>query len=69
MNTAVLTSPISRPDRPNRFLAPLKTLFEGVQEGRRLAASYDRLTRLSNSELARLGLAREEIPQAVAHGY
>ncbi len=69
MNTAVLTSPISRLARPNRLLTALATFWEGIQEGRRLAASYDRLTRLSNSELARLGLAREEIPQAVAHGY
>lgn len=69
MNIAVLTSSVSRPAQPSRFLSALLALLDGIQEGRRLASRYDRLTRLSDSELARLGLAREEIPQAVAHGY
>ncbi len=69
MTAAALTARIDRPSFVSRLAVGWKLLREGMAEGRRLAASYDRLTRLPDSELARIGLAREEIPQAVAHGY
>jgi uncharacterized protein YjiS (DUF1127 family) len=69
MTTAVLTATTSRAFSFARLKSAWSLLQDGLSEGRRLHASYDRLRRLSDSELARMGLAREEIPQAVAHGY
>ncbi len=55
-----------------RLADPLKSLlrsvgdvFAGIDEAREMAARYDRLSRMSNSELARHGLRREDIPHAV----
>jgi hypothetical protein len=42
--------------------------FEGIAEGRDIAARYERLARLSNTELARLGLTRQDIPRAAVNG-
>ena len=42
--------------------------FEGIVEGRDIATRYARLSRLSNSELARLGLTRQDIPSAAVNG-
>lgn len=69
MTTATLAVSFNRPNLFRRLGAAWTLLRQGLAEGRRLHASYERLSRLSDSELARLGLAREEIPQAVAHGY
>lgn len=69
MTTAVLTANTSRIFNFARLKGAWALLREGLAEGRRLHASYDRLSRLSDSELDRMGLARQEIPQAVAHGY
>ena len=69
MTTAVLTANISRNFTFARLKSAWSLLQDGLAEGRRLHASYDRLSRLSDSELDRMGLARQEIPQAVAHGY
>jgi hypothetical protein len=43
-------------------------LYEGVVEGREMATRYERLSRLSNAELARLGLTRQDIPSAAVNG-
>ncbi len=37
-----------------------------IRDGRRMMAQYDELTRLPDSELARMGVRREDIPQIVA---
>ena len=42
--------------------------FEGIAEGADIAARYERLARLSNAELARLGLTRQDIPRAAVNG-
>ena len=42
--------------------------FEGIVEGRDIATRYARLSRLSNSELARLGLTRQDLPRAAVNG-
>lgn len=42
--------------------------FEAVVEARRMADRYDYLSRMSDRELADIGLTREEIPQRVARG-
>ena len=43
-------------------------LFEGIVEGRDIATRYERLSRLSNSELARLGLTRQDLPRVAVNG-
>jgi hypothetical protein len=43
-------------------------VFEGIMEGREIATRYERLSRLSNAELARLGLTRQDIPSAAVNG-
>ena len=40
--------------------------ISAIREGRRMLAEYDELTRLSDSELARMGIRRQDIPQVVA---
>ena len=49
-----------------RFAAAVSDFFSAVAEARRMADRYDHLSRLSNSELAQMGLVREDIPQVVA---
>lgn len=51
-----------------RFTATVSDLVAAVREARQMAASYKHLSRLSDSDLARIGLTREEIPQAVLRG-
>jgi hypothetical protein len=41
----------------------------GVDEGREVAARYDRLSRMSRSELARHGLSRGDISRAALNGF
>jgi hypothetical protein len=43
-------------------------VFEGIMEGREIATRYERLSRLTNSELARLGLTRQDIPRVAVNG-
>jgi hypothetical protein len=45
-----------------RFFAGL---IDGLGEGLAMASRYDALTRKNDSELARIGLKREDIPRAV----
>ena len=42
--------------------------FEGIMEGREIAYRYELLSRLSNVELARRGLTRQDIPRAAVTG-
>ena len=42
--------------------------FEGIAEGRDMEIRYERLSRLSPAELARLGLTRQDIPRAAVNG-
>ena len=60
-----LTLPSSRPSfgGVGRFFS---ALVEGIRAGRKMAAEYDALSRLSDAELARRGLSRATLPQAVA---
>ena len=40
-------------------------LIEGISEARAMAEQFKSLSRLSDAELARRGIKREEIPQVV----
>ena len=43
-------------------------VFEGIMEARETATRYERLSRLTNAELARLGLTRQDIPRVAVNG-
>ncbi|WP_341992235.1 DUF1127 domain-containing protein [Azorhizobium sp. AG788] len=68
--TAVTTSPLRGTERRFGRISDLvlKTV-SAIREGRRMLATYDELTRLSDSELARMGIRRQDIPQVVAAGH
>ncbi|WP_035716048.1 DUF1127 domain-containing protein [Azorhizobium doebereinerae] len=40
--------------------------FAAIREARRMMNKYEELTRMSDSELAHIGVRREDIPQVVA---
>jgi uncharacterized protein YjiS (DUF1127 family) len=68
MTTATLprlSTPAARPIRAFQFLADV---VGGVIEARQIEQRYHQLTRLSNAELARLGLTRQDIPRAAVFG-
>ncbi len=46
----------------------LNGLADGLREGLELARRYDRLTAMSDAELARIGLRRKDIPRATFAG-
>ena len=55
----------SAADRLSRLAVDV---FEGIMEGREIATRYARLSRLTNAELARLGLSRVDIPRVAVNG-
>ena len=46
----------------------ITAFFEGIVEGRQMEMRYERLKRMSNAELARLGLTRQDIPRVAVNG-
>jgi hypothetical protein len=68
MTTATLPRLSTAPSGPSRLMSVVADIFEGISEGRAMAHRYDRLSRLSNGELAQLGLTRQDIPRAVVNG-
>jgi hypothetical protein len=67
MSTLVLTARTGAPRR-QRFFRMISEFFEGIRLARAMAHQYDVLSRLSDGELARRGLRREDIPQVVVNG-
>ena len=70
MTTLTVPFPSGRGTDTRRFsiLRFLNAFADGMQHGLELARRYDTLTTMSDSELARLGLRREDIPQATLRG-
>jgi len=68
MTTATLPRITTTADAPSRLMGLAAAVFEGIKESRDIAHRYDLLSRLTNSELARLGLTRQDIPRAAATG-
>ena len=68
MTTTTATASVSLDARVLRFLGAIATFFEGIREGREMAARYDQLSKLSDHELARRGLARNQIVHTVVNG-
>ena len=67
MNTLVLPR-TGAPRRP-RFFRIIADFLDGIRLARAMAHQYEVLSRLSDGELARRGLKREDIPQAVVNGH
>lgn len=66
-----LTLPRTPERRPARLKAALRFLgamIEGVAEAREMASRYAALSRLSDEELARRGLTRDQLPTAIVQG-
>jgi hypothetical protein len=60
--------PSGRGTRRLGVLRFFSELAHGLREGHTLATRYDTLARKSDTELARLGLKREDIPRVVFFG-
>ncbi|WP_245454122.1 DUF1127 domain-containing protein [Aquabacter cavernae] len=67
--TTMSTHPVREARLFGRFGAMVSDFVAAVGEARQMAAEYKHLTRLSDTDLARIGLTREEIPQAVVRGH
>jgi len=46
--------------------AAVANLVAGVRDGHAMARRYETLSRMSNGQLAALGLRREDVPQAAS---
>jgi hypothetical protein len=69
MTTLTLPFPSGRGTRRTGGLMRfLSDLADGIHDGLALAARYDRLSRMSDAELAHLGLSRIEVPRAALSG-
>jgi hypothetical protein len=71
MTTLTVPFPSGRGAGTRRFslLRFLNDFADGLREGIALAKRYDALDSMSDTELARLGLRREDIPQAALAGH
>ncbi len=68
MTTAALPRLATTPAWPSRLVRLAVFVFEGIREGRAMAYRYERLSRLTNAELAHLGLTRQDLPRAAVNG-
>jgi uncharacterized protein YjiS (DUF1127 family) len=66
MTARILTDLAPQPAWLTWFARVLAEVLAGIRDGRRMEQRYFALSRLSDEELARLGLKRQDIPQAVA---
>lgn len=67
MTTLPLTRRTS-PDLFSRIADGIFAFFDAVAEGRRMAARYEALSRLSDAALARRGLTRADIARVAVSG-
>jgi hypothetical protein len=68
MTTATLRRLPLAPSAPYGLTRLAVDVFEGIMEGREIATRYERLSRLTNAELARLGLTRQDITRVAVNG-
>lgn len=68
MSSLTMPFPSGRGTRRTGILRFLADLASGIREGLALAARYDKLARMNDSELARIGLRREDLPRAALTG-
>jgi hypothetical protein len=68
MTTLVLPGRVRETSRLRRFFGAVNEFVAGIRLARAMAARYSTLSRLSDVELARQGIAREDIPRVVVNG-
>ena len=68
MTTATLPRLTLTPSLPANLLHAFGLMVDGVLEARAIARRYDRLSAMSNAELAGFGLTRADIPSAAVNG-
>ena len=68
MTTATLPRLTAYPESLRRVSRFVADFIGGVLEAREIEARYFQLTRMTNAELARMGLARQDIPRAAVFG-
>lgn len=68
MTTLTLPRPARESHGLRGLFAFLGDLAAGIRDGHAMASRYEKLRYMSDAELARLGLSREEIPAAAVHG-
>ena len=68
MTTATLPRLSTPAERPSGLFRLVAEFVAGVIEARAMAQRYHELSRLSNVELARLGITRQDIPRAAVFG-
>ena len=66
MSTLTLSSGRNRGIFVHNILAALANLVAGVRDGHAMARRYETLSRMSDGQLAALGLRREDVPQAAS---
>ena len=59
---------LGRETRLRRFFGAVSEFLAGIRLARAMAHRYNTLSRLSDAELARRGIAREDIPSLVVNG-
>ncbi|MGU3496935.1 hypothetical protein ACLBXM_23065 [Xanthobacteraceae bacterium A53D] len=66
MNTLTSTSALHGNRGFGRMFDAVSGFFAALGEARQMMATYQRLSRMSDSDLARIDVRREDIPQVVA---
>jgi uncharacterized protein YjiS (DUF1127 family) len=55
--------------RPGRVFGAVGRVLAGIREGQDIWRRYEALSELSDGQLARRGLTRDQIPQAAVRGF
>ncbi|MEP9380419.1 DUF1127 domain-containing protein [Aquabacter sp. CN5-332] len=67
--TTMTAHPVRETSLFGRFGTLVSDFVAAVGEARTMAARYEHLSRLSDADLARIGIARDEIPQAIVRAH
>lgn len=70
MTTIALTPDDTGSERPTKssFVSSFNDFCEGIREGQEIGARYRKLSRMSDADLAKLGLTRADIYRAALLG-
>jgi len=68
MTAIALQSPSDRDDRHRSFKRLLLNLINGFREAQAISYRYAQLSHLSDAELTKLGMRREDLPRIALNG-
>ena len=68
MTTLAVPALVRATPRLKRFFGAIGEFLAGIRLARAMAGRYNTLSQLSDAELARRGIAREDIPRVVVNG-